>query len=180
MAEVFVITTSHPAAKKHYDDTIDRPVQRDKFEKYLDQKEMQVINQAFQDQPIYAWGAKPGPGNEQTWHSLSPNDYVLVYVQGKFAKLARVAMKLDRTERSRTLAVELWGTDASGTTWEFMYLLKDMHNVDYGLDEFNNDLGFQSNYIPQACGRIDASRYQKFGTFDDFVQKAVLRNSLRL
>lgn len=169
MADLFIITASRYRAYDHFKKTIEQPVSHHIIAKYLGSEKLKDLDKSFAGQPIYAWGAKPGENNIPTWQDLSQNDYILVYVQGNFVRLARVALK----DRNFDLAKELWGLEDS-QTWEYMYFLKDVEFVEYSLSEFQKDLGFKSNYVPQGFSEVKQWRYvDKFGDLESLLSKKV-------
>lgn len=137
---------------------------------------MQAIDNAFADHPIYAWGARPGTKGRSDWLNLSPGDYVLVYVQGRFVRLARITgIKL----RKPGLAGALWGSEA-GETFEYIYFLGDMQIINYALCEFNKDLGYNPTYYPRGFYRVDPQRFELVGNFNGFLTNCVFKTKNQL
>lgn len=171
MAELFVITASNPEANRHYRTTIAYPVSRSLLAQHLSQQEMQMVDNAFANHPIYTWGARPGTKGVSDWLNLLPGDYVLVYVQGRFVRLARVAgLKMRKPELARAL----WGTEA-GETFEYVYFLGNMQIINYALDKFNKDLGYDPTYYPRGFYRVDPQRFELFGNLNGFLASCVLK-----
>jgi len=169
VAELFIITASRPAAYKHYTTSIASPLSRDLLKRYLPPPEFQKVESIFGNAPIHAWGATSGKRNVGNWQRLRPEDYVLVYVQGKFVNLARVAYKLPHPQLE--LARMLWGTQ-DGETWEYVYFLKDVRKINYHIDRFCDDLvGYSHRFYPQGLMRIPRNKYEpRFGTLERFLE----------
>ena len=58
---------------------------------------------------------------------------------------------------SRSLAIELWGVDAQGRTWEWMYFFKPPVNVNITYSRLNEAVGY-NNYIPQGINVLEGNK----------------------
>lgn len=173
MAALYFISASGPKAYPHYQATIETPIQYDKVERHLSQTEMETLDNILAGQPIFAWGAKSGERNIRNWENLSRGDYIIIYVQGAFTRLARIAMKT----RKSALAEELWGIE-NNETWEYMYFLKDMQVIDYQLTNFNQDLGYNFPAI-YGFGEVSQERYvDRFGSLETYLRSRLLLTKL--
>ena len=120
MSNLFVITASNPGAMQHVEDTIKNPILADKVERHFAGSELAEVKSIGLKHGYYAWGAMPGPGNVSTWNRLQIGDHILVYQKKKYTYYTRVLFKA----RNREFALENWGEDSAGKTWEYMYLLE--------------------------------------------------------
>ena len=102
------------------------------------------------------WGATPGPSNRNRWQRMSVNDRILIYVNGKkFIRYGRIVAKTHNPE----LAAKIWGVDSrSGETWEYIYFITDLQEVDIPLSSFNRFFNYSSNFIPQGFSTINQTK----------------------
>ena len=77
---------------------------------------------------VRAWGTQPGASNLNvaTWEAMEPSDWVLFYSEGRFPAAGRVLLR----EHSQEVATELWGTDGTGQTWEYLYLIDEVRWIE--------------------------------------------------
>ncbi|HEX6456698.1 MAG TPA: hypothetical protein VF009_09305, partial [Solirubrobacterales bacterium] len=100
---------------------------------------------------LAAWGTKAGENdtNVGTWLAMRGGDWVLFYFDGLFPVCARVLF----TEHSPAAAKRLWGEDG-GETWEYMYLLDEVRQVDIPRLPANRKLGYRSSFHPRRFSRV--------------------------
>lgn len=48
--------------------------------------------------------------------------------------------------QSKDLALDLWGQDENGHTWEYIYFIDELKNINIPLREFNEVVGYKPNY----------------------------------
>ncbi len=124
------------------------------------------------------WGALPGPSNLRNWNKLQPNDRVLVYSQGKFIYFGRVLTKVHNPE----LAQIAWGTNAEGKTWEYIYFLYNLQQIEVDVVDFARFFGYKTNFIPQGFSFIKAEIVNRcireFGGIDQAIS-FLTNNSLK-
>jgi 5-methylcytosine-specific restriction protein B len=118
--QLFVITASNPDAKRHVEKSIANPIDPALCAKYFDSATLNEVVTNSVDGKFYAWGARPGERNEPNWNAMRPGAHVLLYQEGRYTYWTRVISK----QRSALFAEAVWGRDAEGQTWEFMYFLQ--------------------------------------------------------
>jgi hypothetical protein len=101
-------------------------------------------------------------------HHLNNGDTVLVYKDGSFTHAGYVCFKLD----NEVLARQFWGQDAEGKTWQLIYFLKDLSEVNIQLETFREAVGYKPKFKPQGFLRLKdenlndvLSRYGSLGEF---------------
>ncbi|MDX6609704.1 MAG: hypothetical protein QOF85_1629 [Solirubrobacterales bacterium] len=99
---------------------------------------------------VAAWGTKAGR-KVGTWEAMEQGDWVLFYSEGLFPVAGRVLLR----ERSRTVSKRLWGLDAGGATWEYMYLLDELRWIDAPRIEVLSALTYEPGYYPRGFTRVD-------------------------
>jgi hypothetical protein len=120
MTNLFIITASNPAAQQHIRDTIEQSIPTEKVEKHFSGFELEQIKLIGLEHGYHAWGATPGEKNIPTWERMQIGDLMLVYQHKTYTYYAKVLFKA----RNRDFALENWGQDEEGNTWEYMYLLE--------------------------------------------------------
>lgn len=135
--------------RKHYQDTVENPVDLKKYEKVLgtDANDLFSIAEAGK---VALWGVTPGTNgvNISKFQKLEPGDTVLFTSKG----IVFSSGTITHIFHNKDLATALWQTDAKGQTWEYMYSLDGIqsHEIPYqvlrnaiGSDEGDNFMGFR-------------------------------------
>ena len=87
----------------------------------------------YGSKPIHVWGVVPGNNdiNIGKWGKIKPGDVTLFAGNNKIFASAVVTLK----SHNKELALELWGTDNQGETWEYIYFLDEVKelNIPYSI-----------------------------------------------
>lgn len=153
----FTVASGGHETEKHYYDTIKNKRTLSEISRFLTKDEISKLNIYTHGTPYAAWGAVPGIGNMRTWETMDQGDYVLVYRFGKIISAAEVAFKVHNS----LLAQFFWGKDVGGKTWEFVYFLTNLIEVDVGQSSLNIYLGYSENYFPRGFMSIDQEKTNK-------------------
>ena len=156
-------------SRKHYIDTIDNPVPLDLLVEYLDEATASVIREVGGAAGVPVWGVTPGKtgGNAGKWERIQTGDVALFSRDGGVVSSAVVVLQT----RNEPLAEKLWGRDAAGQTWEYMYFLDEVREQRIPYSAFNAAAGYEPNYVIQGFNvlRFDKSRsvIDRFGLNSD-------------
>jgi hypothetical protein len=122
---VFIVPAASPGARANLEKTIKRPVPASRL-KGLSRKSVSAARRSLEG--VAVWGTQAGPAdaNVVTWEAMEPGDWVLFYSEGRFPVAGRVLL----SARSRQVAEELWGSDGSGQTWEYLYLMDELRWIE--------------------------------------------------
>jgi hypothetical protein len=128
---------------QHYQDTIVHPVIFDDHADVLEAATVDQLKQLFPNGQAQMWGITPGKKdiNVSRIRKMRPGDWVFfsgdkrIYFGGTIALMWR----------NKALATRLWGTDAAGSTWEYMYALSDTRGFDIPIQEIREFLGWNPN-----------------------------------
>ncbi len=145
MARLVLQPCADNAAMEHYRATIERPVHLSRIAHLLPESELRLLTKTFGDS-VAIWRVTPGKGdvNAKKWRRMAVGDVALMYRKRRFFFKGEVAYKL----QSPTIARELWGSDNTGETWEYIFFLSDLEEVDIDVVRFNIAAGYmQSNII---------------------------------
>ena len=67
------------------------------------------------------------------------------------------------TFHSKSLALELWGVDKVGNTWENIYLVEEVRNIHIPYEIFNSLLGYKERNIIQGFRVLNEEQSDKLG-----------------
>lgn len=141
------------ASKKNYARTIARPVPFAPMAHLLG-PEGQVLAAAHPDGAAAMWGTVPHRDALKDHDRLSPGDIVLFGGQGYFFQRGTVTARW----RNRRLAQELWESRGDGQTWELMYALGDLEDIEVPYAELNELWGYAPTASPRSFRLLDQER----------------------
>jgi hypothetical protein len=156
-------------AADHFNKTIRRRVPLSHIRRFVSADDAAELAAVYGTEGARVWGVTPGDAfrNKKKWERLDPGDAVLFCGKGEVFAYAFVKHKL----HCRPLAIELWGKDEKGQTWEFIYFVSEplTHSVSYG--RLARAVGFSSSYVVLGFTVLDEAKSAKildeFGLADD-------------
>jgi hypothetical protein len=106
-------------ARAHYVDTVESPVDFAAHSTLLSPALMETLMRVHPSGTAAMWGVTPGAnaGNANKWRRIAPGDMAFFARQGKIYACGTITA----TFHNAALAAALWGRDANGATWEYMY-----------------------------------------------------------
>lgn len=113
---LLVVAGGNASAQRHFEDTIQRKGTLDEVRRFRPAGEIENRERIYHGSDFIAWGAIPGPMNENRWEKMTPGDVVLIYNNGQVRFAGEIAVK----DGSREPARYFWREDESGSTWELM------------------------------------------------------------
>jgi len=143
-------------AREHYANTIERPIEISRLSKFIDKSHTDKLKGLYPEEQVPVWGVKPGNNhaNKNKWDKIGSGDIVLFSGDGKIFASATVSFKL----HNKNLAGDLWGADADGDTWEYIYFLDEIKKHEIPYERFNRIVGYKPNYIIQGFNVLDNSK----------------------
>jgi len=146
--------------REHYKDTVANLVSLQDCQEFLTAEIFRNLSQLHPEGQAGMWGVVPGAGdvNKRKWEKMTEGSLVLFSADGKIHTSATVAMKF----RSAKLAKHLWDVNATGETWEYMYSLDEIRNLDIPYQEFNRIVGYKENNIIQGFSVLDEEKSSLF------------------
>jgi len=134
-------------AQKHYSDTIANPVPKTKIVPFLTPSQLNQYDAACGEESA-VWGVTPGKRgqNEAKWSHLVPGDVALLYHDKRIFSTGKIVL----TMRNEALAASLWSRTEDGATWEYIYFLDELREIDIPVSKYNEALGYKPNYIVQG------------------------------
>lgn len=153
----FTVASGGHETDKHYYDTIKNKRSVQEISEFLSSEESSRLTSYVHGRPYAVWGAVPGIGNTRTWETMEKGDYVLVYRSKKIIAAAEVADKV----RNSKVAEYFWNKDSTGETWEYIYFLTNLIEVDVLQSSLNQYLGYSDEYFPRGFMAIDQEKANK-------------------
>lgn len=161
MVQVVLQPSASAAAQDHYANTIARPVILADIETLLGAPLTQHLNQIFSTGAAPLWGVTPGANgaNVDKWNSVEIGALVLFAAHGRVFGKGNVAAKF----RNAKLARKLWGQDdETEQTWEYMYALDEVQDINIPYVDFNRALGYKPNFVIQGFRVLREDQSQAF------------------
>jgi hypothetical protein len=133
--------------RQHYVDTIERLVTAERIRPFLTQEQRDAFDRCF-DGPVAVWGVTHGEGgvNRKKWDKLRHGDIALLYRDKRIFSQGRIALTL----KNAPLARDLWQETPKGNTWENIYFLDDLQEVEISVGRFNEALNYKPTAIVQG------------------------------
>ena len=171
MSKIILQPTGNKDAREHYVDTIANPVDAARIKSYIPSLSSE-IDAIYPNGKVYIWGVTPGKDNvnKKKWEKICKGDVTLFSkgadtpgTEGGIFASAVTTLKV----HNKNLAINLWGYDKNGNTWEYIYFVAEIKNTVIPYSMFNPAVGYANNYIIQGFNVLDQEKSNKlFSTFD--------------
>ena len=160
MSVIVLQPTSNRDARQHYVDTISNPVAFDQHKELLKANDYAALKEMFPGRLAPMWGVTPAVNgrNIARFKRASVGSLVLFSGDGRIFAAGTIAHKM----HNAALARELWGEDSRGLTWEYMYVLDEIREVDIPYAAFNAAVGYQPNFVIQGFSVLGEERSAQF------------------
>lgn len=180
MNQVVLQPTGNKDAREHYENTIQSPVNIKRFEKFLKADEFKALNKIYPSGDVTVWGVTPGKNdvNGGKYNKMKVGDITLFAANKTIFAKATTTLML----HNRKLAKDLWGVDANGRTWEYIYFVDEIEDIKIPYINFNEIAGYQSNFIIQGFAVLNETKSQaildSFGLGSDTYGEGVSEEDL--
>ena len=156
MSLVILQPAGNQGGREHYVDTVEKPVVISDCQSYVDPRVYRALQDAHPIGKAGMWGVVAGKGdvNVGKWNKISVGDLVLFAADKKIHSSGIVSLKFT----SERLAKHLWGNNADGVTWKYMYSLDEIKSLNISYEEFNNIVGYKSNNVIQGFTVLDEAK----------------------
>jgi Domain of unknown function (DUF3427) len=154
MRHILIQPAAGAAAKRHFANTVVQPVELLPMSSFLDDKANRSLRKLYPDGSARVWGVTPGKNSSKNggWEKIQPGDVVLFTGKKRAVAVSTVTSKIHNPR----LAEHLWERQPDGRTWEFMYFLSGLVNVDVPYRELNR--AAQRNLQFQGFNVLDDAR----------------------
>ncbi|MBT2119563.1 hypothetical protein KK141_19390 [Dyella sp. LX-66] len=142
-------------AVEHYVDTIQNPVSLTRILPLLPPAERERVSLAF-GESVAVWGVTPGKNqvNARKWSRMQLGDVAMLYRNRRFFFKGAVAYKI----HSPDIARELWKERSDGVTWEYVFFLTDLEQIDIDVVRFNAAARYKANNIIQGFNVLSSDQ----------------------
>ncbi len=177
---VILQPAGNKGGREHYVDTVANLVPLTTIVPLAPLEIRESINSTYLQGAAAMWGVTAGKKNVNVskWEKISPGDMAL-FAQDKFLRSAAV---VTHKFHSRELASMLWGELPDGDTWEYVYLLKDVRQVNIPDERFNQIAGYAPNARRQGFTvmkpEVSAKVIEYFGLYGDVQAEIEGRSAL--
>jgi len=127
-----------PASREHYFDTVENPVKISQYEKLLGE-DFASLQKVSKNGTTALWGVTPGTNNANVnkYKKLTVGD-IVIFTRDK---TAFASAQITYLFRNKILAENLWGQDNKNQTWEYMYALSNVKNLQISYNQLQNAIG---------------------------------------
>ena len=140
------------AAKEHFVDTIEKLVPKENIYPLLTNEQKGLFD-IYCGNAVAVWGVTEGKTvqNKTKWQKLKNGDIALLYTNRKIFNKGKITLCIHNEELARSL----WSVNSEGKTWEYIYFLDELQEIDLPILDFNNALSYKSNYIIQGFNVLE-------------------------
>lgn len=134
-----------PEAADHYAKTIRNPIRLSSVLRFLDDHNADELAVRYPTGWARVWGITPGTNgiNRGKWLQFAEGDRVLFCGQGKVFASASLRYRL----HDRELALNLWGSDKAGATWEYVYFVGELRDQNISYGQLATVLAFAPDFV---------------------------------
>ncbi len=156
MAKVILQPAGNKNGREHYFETITNPVRLSEIKKFLSSSDISELDSLYPDGTCPIWGVTPGKRevNIPKWNRIDRGDITLFSKDGGIFASGVTTYKL----HNRELAIELWGINSEGQTWEYIYFLDEKLNLNIDYATFNRIVGYQEKNVIQGFDVLDEGK----------------------
>ncbi len=153
MNNIILQPTGNKDARKHYFDTIQNPVDINVIKKFVDVSLFNKISAIYPNGKVYIWGVTNGKNNvnEKRWAKIKSGDVTLFSQDGKIFRSGVTTI----TFKNKDLAKHLWDVNSDGETWENIYLVDELKDLNISYVDFNSIVGYDEKFIIQGFSYLD-------------------------
>jgi hypothetical protein len=147
--QVFLQPAASEAARRHFRDTVQNPVDVARIRRFLTAQQERDLHLLLEStSALRVWGVTPGRrgAGSTKWNRLNSGDVGLFARAGRYFAKCRVLGKV----RNASLAQQLWPHPEGGQTWECIYFLSALNEIDITYKELNRAAGYDPNKIPMG------------------------------
>ena len=145
MPKVILQPAGSRHAAAHFNNTVLNPVSLRRCAEFVAASDIAELAEIYGRDGARVWGVTPGEGfrNKSKWDLIDPGDAVLFCGKGEAFAHAFVKHKL----HNRGLAMDLWGKDRKGGTWEYIYFVSEplTHSIRYA--RLARVIGFAPEFV---------------------------------
>ncbi len=145
-----------PEAADHYSRTIRSPIRLSSILGFLEESDADALAVQYPTGWTRVWGVTPGTSgvNRAKWLQFAEGDRVLFCGQGKVFASASLRYRV----RNRALALNLWGSDKDGQTWEYVYFVGELRDQNISYVQLATVLQYSPDFVVLGVNILDESK----------------------
>jgi hypothetical protein len=158
-----------PEAVEHYSRTIRTPIRLSSILEFLEESDADALAVQYPTGWTRLWGVAPGASgvNRAKWLQFAEGDRVLFCGHGKVFASASLRYRM----RNRGLALNLWGSDKDGQTWEYVYFVGELRDQNITYPQLATVLQYSPDFVVLGVHILDedksAAVLEAFDLVDD-------------
>tara|TARA_Y100000590_G_scaffold247240_1_gene277798 strand:+ start:415 stop:1389 length:975 start_codon:yes stop_codon:yes gene_type:complete len=140
-----IFPCSDKSARKHYADTIDNPVSKETVLRFLNDSEITV---SLANDFYACWGVTNGKNNVNfnRWNKMAQGDVCVMYRDKSFISAGKITAKF----KNRNLAEYLWNTNDDSGTWENIFLIDELRQINIPVKSFIDLMNYKEQFVVQG------------------------------
>ena len=168
-SQILLKPCGDPAAQSHFENTIQQQVALDEIRRLIPAELFMHLSGLFPDGRASMWGVTTGGRevNRKKWERVVPGAICLFSGNGRVFGRGTVAAKF----HSPRLAEYLWGEDDDGNSWEWMYALTELREVNIPYPSLAKVLGYRPGFVVMGFNVLDDAKsrtcIEHFGLHSD-------------
>jgi hypothetical protein len=155
-ARVILQPAGGPDAGEHYTRTIRNPIRLSSILEFLEERDADALAVQYPTGWTRVWGVTPGSSgvDRAKWLQFARGDRVLFCGHGKVFASASLRYRL----RNRALALNLWGSDEDGQTWEYVYFVGELRDQNITYTQLGTVLHYSPDYVVLGVNILDEDK----------------------
>jgi hypothetical protein len=143
----------------NFDNTINKPMELKKIIPFLNKKDADLVSSYYENGLVPIWGVTAGSKdiNLHKWERIRAGDIVLFTANMRIFASGVVTHKLYNQE----LALELWGWKEKDVTWEYVYFLDEIQEIDIPVQKLNEVIGYSVNNPVRGFTVLDEEKSER-------------------
>ena len=140
----------------HYAKTITSPIRLSSILRFLEERDADELAARYPTGWTRVWGVTPGLSgvNRAKWLQFAEGDRVLFCGHGKVFASASLRYRV----RNRALALNLWGSDKDGQTWEYVYFVGDLRDQNITYAQLATVLRYSPDFVVLGVKILDEDK----------------------
>ncbi|WP_060665506.1 hypothetical protein [Bacillus sp. CHD6a] len=173
MSKVILQPTGNKDARKHYIDTLVRPVDILKMKPFITSDEYKYLSNLYPNGLVPTWGVTAGKNNVNAnkWSKIHAADLAFFSANSKLYSYGFITFKL----HNKNLAQHLWGNNSEEQTWEYIYFLDEIREHDIPISKFNEIVGYSENYKVQGFAVLDEEKSNAVLSYFDLESETAIQ-----
>ena len=152
MTNLILQPAGNADSREHYQDTVKSLVRIKDIEHLLSGEEKRRLEINYPNGEFSCWGVTPS--NKKKWEKIERGDVTFFSRSGRIFARATTTFK----SQNERLARHLWDENAKGDTWECMYFISEVEELNIPYSVFNRVVGYKPNFVIQGFNVLQGEK----------------------